>query len=42
MALNVYIKIVDGSAKYLLLYVDDMLIVAKSRKRNHYIEEIVE
>ena len=27
----VYIKIVDGSPIYLLLYVDDMLIVAKSR-----------
>ena len=31
MALNVYIKIVDGSLIYLLLYVDDMLIAAKSR-----------
>ena len=28
----VYIKIVDGSPIYLLLYVDDMLIAAKSRK----------
>ena len=29
---SVYIKIVDGSPIYLLLYVDDMLIAAKSRK----------
>jgi hypothetical protein len=28
----VYIKVVDGSPIYLLLYVDDMLIAAKSRK----------
>ena len=28
----VYIKFVDGSLIYLLLYVDDMLIVAKSKK----------
>ena len=28
----VYIKIVEGSPIYLLLYVDDMLIAAKSRK----------
>ena len=27
----VYIKIVDGSPIYLLLYIDDMLIAAKSR-----------
>ena len=38
----VCIKIVDGSPIYLLLYVNDMLIAAKSRKKNHYIEEIVE
>jgi len=28
----VYIKIVDGSTIYLLLYIDDMLIAAKSKK----------
>ena len=28
----VYIKFIDGSPIYLLLYVDDMLIAAKSRK----------
>ena len=28
----VYIKLIDGSPIYLLLYVDDMLIVAKSNK----------
>ena len=38
----VYIKIVDGSPIYLLLYVDDMLIAAKSRKENYYTKEIVE
>jgi hypothetical protein len=27
----VYIKFVDGSHIYLLLYVDDMLIIAKSK-----------
>ena len=30
----VYIKFVDGSPIYLLLYVDDMLIAAKSRKKS--------
>ena len=30
----VYIKIVDGSPIYLLLYVDGMLIAAKSRKKS--------
>ena len=30
----VYITIVDGSPIYLLLYVDDMLIAAKSRKKS--------
>ena len=29
----VYIKIVDGSSIYLLLYVDDMLIATKSREK---------
>ena len=32
MALNVYIKIVDGSPIYLLLYVDYILITAKNRE----------
>ena len=30
----VYIKFVDGSPIYLLLYVDDMPIAAKSRKKS--------
>jgi hypothetical protein len=28
----VYIKVVNGSPIYLLLYIDDMLIAAKSKK----------
>ena len=37
----VYIKFVDGSPIYLLLYVDDMLIAAKSRKEITTVKEIV-
>jgi hypothetical protein len=36
----VYIKFVDRSSIYLLLYVDDILIAAKSKKRDYYIEGI--
>ena len=32
----VYIKFVNGSPIYLLLYVDDMLIAAKEYERDHY------
>ena len=37
----VYIKIVDGSPIYLLLYVDDMLIAAKSRKEITTIKKLL-
>src|SRR6185437_9389286 len=37
----VYIKIVDGSPIYLLLYVDGMLIAAKSRKEITTIKKLL-
>ena len=37
----VYIKIVDGSPIYLLLYVDDMLIAAKSRKEINTVKKLL-
>ena len=37
----VYIKIVDGSHIYLMLYVDDMLIAAKSRKEITIVKKLL-